>query len=131
MRAFLTVFAGALLLALWVFSIVDCIRTDAMRTRGLPKPAWVLIVILLPIVGGILWLTIGKDRPGKRGAGPARPMYPDDDMEFLRQVDSDREHDQRIRDLEAKLAELDDDGTGDQKTGPNNDSGPSNDTNKD
>lgn len=112
MRAFLPLLGSALLVAFWVYALVDCIRTDEFRARGLPKGAWVFVIIILPLVGAILWFTIGKERmprPGGRGATPSRPMYPDDDPAFLRQVDTETEREQRIRDLEEKLAQLDED----------------------
>ncbi|QEE62351.1 hypothetical protein FVA74_12785 [Salinibacterium sp. dk2585] len=115
MRAFLPVFGAALLLAFWVYALIDCIRTDDFRARGLPKGAWVFVIIILPLIGGLLWFTIGKERMPRAGGRPAasRPVYPDDDPAFLRSVDTEAEREQRIRDLEAKLAELDDeDNTG-------------------
>ncbi|MCW4385966.1 PLDc N-terminal domain-containing protein [Salinibacterium sp. SYSU T00001] len=117
MRAFLPVFGAALLLAFWVYALVDCIRTDEFRARGLPKGAWIFIVIILPLIGGILWFTIGKERmprPGSRAAA-SRPVYPDDDPAFLRSVNSEAEREQRIRDLEEKLAELDDEDNSDSR----------------
>jgi hypothetical protein len=125
MRAFLPVFGAALLLAFWVYALIDCIRTEEFRARGLPKGAWVFIVIILPIIGAILWFTIGKERMPRAGsrAATSRPLYPDDDLAFLRSVDTEAEREQRIRDLEEKLAELDDEdnsgskGTSDEPKG--------------
>lgn len=128
MRAFLPVFGIALLVAFWIYALVDAIRTDEFRARGLPKGAWVFIVVILPIIGGILWFTIGKERmsrPGKGGV-PSRPVYPDDDPAFLRSVNSEAEREQRIRDLEAQLSELDDEegsGTRDPSDDPKADDG--------
>ncbi|MBF0672112.1 MAG: PLDc N-terminal domain-containing protein [Salinibacterium sp.] len=115
MRAFLPVFGAALLLAFWVYALIDCIRTDDFRARGLPKGAWVFVIIILPLIGGLLWFTIGKERMPRAGgrSSTSRPVYPDDDPAFLRSVVTEAEREQRIRDLEAKLAELDDeDNTG-------------------
>ncbi|MES2170835.1 MAG: hypothetical protein V4479_08955 [Actinomycetota bacterium] len=61
------------------------------------------LVTLIPIFGGILWLALGRDR--SRGISGA----PDDNPEFLRTIGADKAADARIRDLEARLAELDDD----------------------
>lgn len=110
MRALLTLLVAALAVGFWVYTLIDCVRTDSLRTRGLPKAAWVLIVLLIPLLGGVLWLIIGKDRgnrtPAKTGS---RPMYPDDDLEFLKSVDVEKERAERIRKLEESLADLDDD----------------------
>ncbi|MGH8882623.1 MAG: PLDc N-terminal domain-containing protein, partial [Stackebrandtia sp.] len=54
----------------------------------LPRAIWVLIIVLIPILGGIFWFTHG--RPRRKGGGdsawrrkPTAPVAPDDDPEFL------------------------------------------------
>ncbi len=95
---------GALLaIAFWVYSIVDCALQDATRHRGVSKPVWILIVILLPVLGGILWFVIGRTR---RSPAPTR-RAPDDDPEFLGTLGSVSDQDERIRRLEEELAALD------------------------
>ena len=91
-----------------VYTIVDCAMTDANRARGIPKPFWVVIIVLLPVIGGILWLVIGKDRSAG-GGGSRRQVPPDDDPAFLGRIGHDREREERIRRLEQELADLDDD----------------------
>ncbi|TQL44991.1 phospholipase D-like protein [Homoserinimonas aerilata] len=119
MRAFLSLLLGALVLAFWVYTLIDCIRTDEYRARGLPKGVWVFVIIIIPVVGSILWLTIGKERDGGASAparpAPTRPMYPDDDVDFLRRVETDAQREERIRKLEERLAELDDDSKNEPK----------------
>lgn len=101
--------AGLLLLGLWLFCLIDAIMTDASAVRNLPKPFWVLIVLVLPDIGSLAWLIAGRpwnsvsawstasrdrsadpavrraypeyDRPGR-----AVPANPEDDEAFLRQV---------------------------------------------
>ncbi len=86
----------------WVYSVVDCAVQPPERHRGVSKTSWMLIVLLIPVLGGILWLTVGKLT---RRAIVAR-RAPDDDPAFLRSL-STKEQDERIRRLEAELAELD------------------------
>jgi hypothetical protein len=94
---------GLMLLGLWLFCLIDVITTDELLCRNLPKPAWVLIVLILFDVGCIAWLVAGRtwgpQRPSGAGDGaltagrypeyerpgrfPATP--PDADEEFLRQ----------------------------------------------
>ncbi|PZU47598.1 MAG: hypothetical protein DI566_05565 [Microbacterium sp.] len=94
-----------LLIAFWIYSIVDCALLPPTRHRGVNKPVWLLIVILLPVVGGILWFVVGRGRvrvqPGFRA--------PDDDPAFLGTIGSISDQDERIRRLEAELAALDSD----------------------
>ena len=85
--------------AFWVVSIVDCAVQPEERHRGASKRVWVLIT-LVPIIGGILWWTIGRARPGQmQPAGPP-VVGPDDDPRFTAS-------DERIRRLEEELAMLD------------------------
>ena len=93
---------GVIAFALWVFCLVDAIGSPADRIRNLPKAAWVIIVLLFPLVGSIAWLVAGRpdqgvarrspyereqaafpeyDRPGRAAA-----VDPDKDEAFLRQV---------------------------------------------
>lgn len=97
---------GLLLLALWIFCIIDVIRTPEGETNHLPKMLWLLIVIIIPTVGSIVWLVLGRPHsllrgdPGADGAHPRvanrYPEYdrpgrhvaqnPDDDEAFLRSL---------------------------------------------
>jgi hypothetical protein len=92
---------GLLLFALWLFCIIDVITVDESRVRYLPKIVWLLIVLLIPDVGSIVWLAVGHtwesrasqpatragrefpeyDRPGRQAA-----TNPEDDEAFLRQL---------------------------------------------
>jgi len=75
-------------LGMLVYCLVDVAQADESRVRSLQKPIWILLVVLLPIAGGIAWLVAG--RPAAAGAGragtPRRPgqtLGPDDDPDFL------------------------------------------------
>jgi hypothetical protein len=99
---------GVAVFCLWIFCLVDVIVTDESVCRHLPKLLWLLVVLLLPLVGSVLWLAVGKprfgtyparstsrfpeyDRPGRHVAG-----NPDDDAEFLRRC-RERAEEQRRR----------------------------------
>ncbi len=89
--------------AFWVYSIVDCAIQPSTRHRGVGKPAWLAIVILVPVLGGILWFAVGRSRP------PSAPLRraPDDDPDFLGKITVSSDQDERIRRLEEELAQLD------------------------
>ncbi len=89
--------------AFWVFTIVDCAVQPPSRHRGVSKPVWLVIVILLPVLGGILWLLVGRVRKSAVAARRA----PDDDPDFLGRIGSISDQDERIRRLEEELAQLD------------------------
>lgn len=106
-------------LGLLVFCLVDCIQTDSVLVRNLPKTAWVLLIVLLPLVGGIAWLVAGRPERGATArsvpwpstATAGFPEYerprtagPDDDPEFLAGLRaSDEQHERMLRDWEADL----------------------------
>jgi hypothetical protein len=89
--------------AFWVYSIVDCAIQPSTRHRGVGKPAWLAIVILVPVLGGILWFVVGRSRPS---TAPLR-RAPDDDPDFLGRITISSDQDERIRRLEEELAQLD------------------------
>lgn len=111
----LLIVGGFLAAVFWVYSIVDCAVQPPTRHRGVRKAAWIAIVLLLPVIGGILWFTIGRRRANDRGA--MRVVAPDDDPEFLRSI-SKTEQDARIRRLEEELARLDDESDDGSSTDP-------------
>lgn len=94
---------GLVAIAFWIFTIVDCAVQPATRHRGVSKPVWILIVVLLPVLGGILWLVVGRMRKSTAAARRA----PDDDPEFLGRIGAISDQDERIRRLEEELAQLD------------------------
>ncbi len=55
--------AGVLLgLALYIWFIVDVARTPRTDVRTLPKFVWLILVLVLPLLGGVLWLIAGRPR---------------------------------------------------------------------
>ena len=49
-------------LALVIFALVDVITSNEGQIKHLPKIAWVILIVLLPLIGSIVWLIAGKDR---------------------------------------------------------------------
>ncbi|MFP3580749.1 PLD nuclease N-terminal domain-containing protein [Arthrobacter sp. efr-133-TYG-104] len=93
-------------LVFFVYALVDAIRTDKRATRGLPKLAWIVVMIVLPLLGAVLWFIFGRPY-GKPEAQVTRhyPAAPDDDPEFLRNLEIRRRNqaeEQRLRQLKAK-----------------------------
>jgi hypothetical protein len=105
---------GFIDLALLIFCLVDVISIYESRIKSLNKISWVFIIILLPILGPILWLTLGKIRRGadetvQRVSKSRAPKGPDDDPDFLRNATRYEDQEARIRRLEAELKALNDD----------------------
>ena len=85
-------------ISLLVYCVLDVIRTPEDQVRNLPKLLWLLLVVLLPLAGGVAWLFAGrpasgggrsvpyKGNTGQPPRGPVRAGNPDDDEEFLRSL---------------------------------------------
>lgn len=92
---------GLITFALWVFCLVEVIRSDDGAIRHLPKLGWLLIVLFFPLAGSVAWLVAGRparsprtprfertmpqfpeyDRPGRAAA-----TSPEADEDFPRKV---------------------------------------------
>ena len=80
---------GALLcIALYIYFILDVLRTPRGETRTLPKYVWLLVVVLIPLLGGLIWLGLGRvwPSPGSRFGRRRGPLAPDDDPTFLKHL---------------------------------------------
>ena len=109
------------LLVLWIFCILDVISTDEALCRNLPKYFWLIIVIILPDVGSIAWLLLGRPvgagfrlgsqvgvyKPQKRAIGP------EDSPDFLASIERQRlqswEQELKRREEELRRKEDEDD----------------------
>jgi hypothetical protein len=93
-------------LGVWLYCLFEVLSTDEGDARNLPKFAWFLIVLVGFDLGAIAWLLFGRRRGyvtadvtawppdfllSRDGGAPdpsaPAPLGPDDDPEFLRQLD--------------------------------------------
>ena len=89
-------YLGAVALTTW--ALLDVAQTPATSVRRLPKASWALVSVL-PYVGPAAWFLLGTDgsalpdrsRRKPPTGQPQRPMGPDDDPDFLRELG--RRHD--------------------------------------
>jgi hypothetical protein len=100
-----------LAIGLCVYCLVECLQSPGREVRGLRKWVWITVIVVLPVVGGLAWLFAGRPHRARhsrppRGArpvyddpppeaGPAFPLGPDDDDEFLEQLRRDQERRRR------------------------------------
>jgi hypothetical protein len=104
-----TILVGSLLIAaVIVYAIVDVAITPASRIRALPKWLWIVVVVLVPLIGAILWLIVGKVRRGST----TKPTAPTDivDRGPTSGPFSTESVDDRIARLEEELRRLDEEG---------------------
>lgn len=127
MRAVLIIAAGALVVGLSIYSLLDIARTERDRVRAVPKALWFLIALILPVIGPVLWLVFGRPRAPRRtvqapGLPPA-PHAPDDDEAYLRflgqqsrrrQEDARREAERRRRENDEGPRDREDPGAQDE-----------------
>jgi hypothetical protein len=59
-----------LVVAAMVFAVVDIVMRDDGQIKHMPKVVWLILVILLPLIGTVLWFTIGRDYPERPARAP-------------------------------------------------------------
>jgi hypothetical protein len=122
-------------LFLTMVALISVLSAEAGEVRALPRPVWVVVILLVPIVGPIWYLYTGRPMPPDiAGAGPGgaggtgggariwrtatglstkspQVLAPDDDAEFLRGIDtrSRAKDDELLRRMEEDLRQRDDD----------------------
>jgi len=76
-----------LILAVMIYAIVDCAQADARTRRNVPLWVWVALILLLPGFGAAIWLVLSRLVTPPPVARRTRPLAPDDDPEFLRELE--------------------------------------------
>lgn len=102
-------------LGLTIFCLIDCIQTPEIAVRNLPKWAWIVLILIFPLIGGIAWLVAGRATAGQRPQHhvsgfpedrrrSAGPLGPDDDPAYLSELGRmNSEHEQMLRTWEDDL----------------------------
>jgi Phospholipase_D-nuclease N-terminal len=100
------------LFAFWIWAILDVIATDSGLCRNLPKGVWLILVLLLPDIGSLAWLLLGRPekgswRPGSTDySAPRRPIAYEDHPRYSATPEiTDRRSQELDRRLDAWEAE--------------------------
>jgi hypothetical protein len=56
-----TILIPALTLFIMIAALITAITADEGSVRFLPKIVWIILIVLLPLVGSIVWFAVGKD----------------------------------------------------------------------
>lgn len=105
-RAILIIGSGALAVGLVIYALIECAQSEKYSVRAVPKGAWLLIILLLPVVGAVLWLFFGRPRTDDAARDAARGPGPDDDPQFLRNLEERRKQQEQARKLQEWENEL-------------------------
>lgn len=68
---------SVLILLVTIVALFDVISRDDSAIRGLPKIIWIILIIIVPIAGSIVWFLVGRE-PGTQTQRPTigRPSAP-------------------------------------------------------
>lgn len=70
-------------LGLTIFAVIDLFGVPSGEVRGGSRFVWAVVILLLPVLGPVLWLWLGR-APSE--APKPRYLPPDDDPDFLRKI---------------------------------------------
>jgi hypothetical protein len=100
-----------IVVAFTIYALVDSLMISKARVRGLPRWLWAVLIVVLPPIGGILWFLIGRGSKRSLTRPSTRVLGPDDDPDFLgtiRKPVRTAGDDERIREFEQQLSDMDD-----------------------
>ncbi|WBB63904.1 PLD nuclease N-terminal domain-containing protein [Streptomyces sp. WMMC500] len=84
-----------------IYALIDCATTKKEDAKHLPKVAWLILIVLFPLLGSLGWLIAGRNRRrpsaagGRAGGGSGGGtgggrrstwVAPDDNPEFLKKL---------------------------------------------
>lgn len=104
-----------LTLTVMVFALVDAITRRDDQVKHMPKFVWVFFIVLLPLIGSVLWFTLGREyeqrrepmtfgdpRRWQKTAEPAPAPRPHDARSTEQQI-ADLEREMHLADLEEQV----------------------------
>lgn len=79
-------YIGVISIALTLFAFVDCAMRDDVQIKKLPKWGWLLVIILFPTFGSVVYLVAGRTGAVQKRQKKNKPRIipPDDNPDFLR-----------------------------------------------
>lgn len=95
------------LAAIMIYAIVDVAITPKSRIRKIPKSVWIVVIVVVPLVGAVLWFLTGKTR--RNATAPPPPADVVDRGTTTGPFSTESVND-RIARLEEELKRLDDEG---------------------
>ncbi len=66
LTTWLPLLVGFAALAMWGYCLLDFTQTDEREIRTFSKPVWLVILVLGSVIGGLLWLAVGRPQSRQR-----------------------------------------------------------------
>lgn len=101
------------MIGLAVYAVSDIASSDDDERLGIPRLPWIVLAIIVPVLGPVVWIVSSRAQRARRTAGGAAPtarptarptqarrsgpLAPDDDPEFLWRLEQDRIRRERER----------------------------------
>lgn len=98
-------------IAMAIYALVDLVQFREESPLGLPKGIWALVIIFLPVIGAIGWIVISRMTGPPRSRRNRRaepPVAPDDNLDYLRELDRQRWREEAERERHRRQAEGED-----------------------
>ena len=105
-----------LTLTVMVVALIDAITRREDQVKHLPKFAWIIFIVLLPLIGSILWFALGREyetratpmsfgdpRRWQKDTDPAPPPAAARETRTTEQQIADLEREMRLADLEEQV----------------------------
>lgn len=83
-------------IALATWAIVDIARAATEQVRGMTKAAWITLALFVPVIGPGMWFWLGRPREVVQES-TLMMVPPDDNPEFLRDLDRELRWQRRRR----------------------------------
>ncbi|MEN0129428.1 MAG: PLD nuclease N-terminal domain-containing protein [Brevundimonas sp.] len=80
-----------LVIGLVVYAAIGIVRSEPAERLNVPRPLWLLVVVLFPVIGAVVWIVVSTTHRASKPRTIAHgPSAPDDDEEFLWRLDEER-----------------------------------------
>ncbi|MER5434077.1 PLD nuclease N-terminal domain-containing protein [Streptomyces sp. NPDC002588] len=65
-----------LMTLLYLWALLDCVRTPRYRVQLAPKLLWVIFLLYAPVLGSLVWIYLGKKPKEDMRKGPTHGAEP-------------------------------------------------------
>ncbi len=92
-------YLGLITVLVMIAALVDIVGSDEAAIRGLPRSAWILLVVAVPLVGSVVWVVAGRPRAAFSGrvVGEDSAAVPDEPKDRVGDLDAEAEFRRQVR----------------------------------